>query len=64
MNRDEREIPLMMHSQHLWDTLPNEIGADMGFRRNGLVYVTRTRSSSRTGRPGSTWRSPIRWARA
>ncbi len=41
MNRDEREIPLMMHSQHLWDTLPNEIGADMGFRRNGLVYVTK-----------------------
>lgn len=41
MNRDEREIPLMQHSQHLWDTLPGEIGAEMGFRRNGLVYVTK-----------------------
>ena len=41
MNRDEREIPLMQHSQHLWDTLPAEIGAEMGFRRNGLVYVTK-----------------------
>ncbi|WP_198378217.1 NAD(P)/FAD-dependent oxidoreductase [Neoroseomonas rubea] len=40
-NRDEREIPLMQHSQALWDSLPAEIGADMGFRRNGLVYVTK-----------------------
>jgi glycine/D-amino acid oxidase-like deaminating enzyme len=41
MNRDEREIPLMQHSLELWGRLPEEIGADMGFRRNGLVYVTR-----------------------
>jgi glycine/D-amino acid oxidase-like deaminating enzyme len=41
LNRDEREIPLMQHSQELWDRLPAEIGADMGFRRNGLVYVTK-----------------------
>ncbi|MBR0649171.1 FAD-binding oxidoreductase [Roseomonas terrae] len=41
MNRDEREIPLMQHSHELWERLPAEIGADMGFRRNGLVYVTK-----------------------
>lgn len=41
LNRDEREIPLMQHSHELWETLPGEIGADMGFRRNGLVYVTK-----------------------
>ena len=41
LNRDEREIPLMQHSQSLWDSLPAEIGADIGFRRNGLVYVTK-----------------------
>lgn len=40
-NRDEREIPLMQHSQELWDALPAEIGADMGLRRNGNVYVTK-----------------------
>ena len=40
-NRDEREIPLMQHSQELWDTLPAEIGADMGLRRNGNIYVTK-----------------------
>lgn len=41
LNRDEREIPLMQHSQALWDRLPAEIGAEMGFRRAGLVYVTK-----------------------
>jgi glycine/D-amino acid oxidase-like deaminating enzyme len=41
LNRDEREIPLMQHSLDLWDRLPVEIGADMGFRRNGLIYVTK-----------------------
>ncbi len=41
LNRDEREIPLMQHSMALWDSLPAEIGADMGFRRVGLTYVTK-----------------------
>lgn len=41
MNRDEREIPLMQHSIELWNRLPAEIGADMGYRRNGLTYVTK-----------------------
>jgi len=41
-NRDEREIPLMQRSLDLWEGLPAEIGADLGFRRDGLVYVTRS----------------------
>lgn len=40
-NRDEREIPLMQKSLELWDGLAGEIGADVGFRRNGLLYVTK-----------------------
>jgi glycine/D-amino acid oxidase-like deaminating enzyme len=40
-NRDEREIPLMQHSMELWASLPQEIGADLGFRRKGIVYVTK-----------------------
>lgn len=40
-NRDEREIPLMQHSLETWGRLSDEIGADTGFRRNGLVYVTK-----------------------
>ncbi len=41
LNRDEREIPLMQHSLEIWGRLGEEIGADTGFRRNGLVYVTK-----------------------
>ena len=39
-NRDEREIPLVQRSLAMWGELAEEIGADLGFRRNGLVYVT------------------------
>ncbi|HKM61174.1 MAG TPA: FAD-binding oxidoreductase, partial [Acidisphaera sp.] len=42
-NRDLREVPLMRHSMELWDSLPGKIGADLGFRRNGLIYVTKNR---------------------
>ena len=40
-NRDRRELPLMQHSMALWATLDSEINADMGFRRTGLIYVTK-----------------------
>lgn len=42
-NRDVRELPLAMKGMQLWDRLGDEIGDDLGFRRNGLVYAT-TRS--------------------
>lgn len=44
MDRDEREIPLMQHSIKLWNRLPAEISADMGYRRNGVVYATKDRA--------------------
>ncbi|HYZ63348.1 MAG TPA: FAD-dependent oxidoreductase, partial [Acetobacteraceae bacterium] len=40
-NRDERELPLIIRSLEIWGGLADEIGADTGFRRNGLIYVTR-----------------------
>ncbi len=43
-NRDEREIPLMLRSLELWAGLREETGADLGFRRDGLIYVTRSRA--------------------
>ncbi len=39
-DRDEAEIPLIKESLRLWDGLSAEIGADTGFRRTGLLYVT------------------------
>ena len=44
LNRDEREIPLMQHSLGLWEKLQAESRADLGFRRHGLVYVTKDRA--------------------
>jgi len=43
-NRDARELPLAMKGMQLWDRLGEEIGEDLGFRRNGLVYAS-TRSA-------------------
>jgi glycine/D-amino acid oxidase-like deaminating enzyme len=39
-NRDVREMPLSGLAMRLWDTLAQEIGRDLGFRRCGLVYAT------------------------
>ncbi len=39
-HRDLRELPLAMKSLELWGTLSKELGAETGFRRTGLLYVT------------------------
>ena len=39
-DRDEAEIPLIKESLRLWGDLSAEIGADTGFRRTGMLYVT------------------------
>lgn len=38
MGRDIREMPLMIHAMKLWDELATTIGADPGFRRQGITY--------------------------
>ena len=40
-NRDLHELPLAMYSLRRWGELGEEIGADLGFRRTGSLYVTR-----------------------
>lgn len=39
-NRDFRELPLAQRSLEMWGGLSEELGADTGFRRTGLIYVT------------------------
>jgi len=41
-NRDIAEIPMAQHSLRMWEELQAETNEDLGFRRNGLVYVTRS----------------------
>ena len=38
MGRDPREIPLMKHSMQIWAGLADLIGADPGFRVDGITY--------------------------
>ncbi len=38
--RDTREIPMMLESLRIWDTLEVEIGEDVGFTRSGCLYMT------------------------
>lgn len=56
-NRDKRELPLSRLSMELWDGLSQEIGADTGFRRSGLIYVTKSEAEL------ATWSSWIDMAR-
>jgi glycine/D-amino acid oxidase-like deaminating enzyme len=39
--RDKAEIPLIKESLAIWGRLQEEIGADPGFRRQGILYLTR-----------------------
>ena len=43
-NRDERELPLIIHALQRWEELTKETGEDLGFRRSGLVYATGNQS--------------------
>lgn len=56
-NRDARELPLAMSGMRLWDGLAEEIGEDLGFRRNGLVYAT---TSAENMAQWERWRATAR----
>ena len=40
--RDEAELPIMMESARLWNGLAEEIGEDVGYRQNGVLYLAST----------------------
>ncbi|EAV41824.1 agaE protein [Roseibium aggregatum IAM 12614] len=39
-NRDARELPMATRSLALWDELAASVGAELGFRRCGLLYLS------------------------
>ena len=39
-NRDARELPMATKALGLWDQFRQELGADLGFRRCGLLYLS------------------------
>lgn len=38
-DRDERELPLMMHALELWDSMHQRTGRDVGFVRSGITFA-------------------------
>jgi glycine/D-amino acid oxidase-like deaminating enzyme len=39
MGRDPRELPLIVEAMRLWEEMPELVGADIGFRRTGILYL-------------------------
>lgn len=37
--RDPAEIPLAIEAQRIWEGLADEVGADLGFRQTGVLYI-------------------------
>ena len=44
MGRDEAEIPLAIESLRLWGRMNQEVGAETGFRKSGIVYLCESQS--------------------
>jgi len=42
MGRDLAEVPLAVESVRMWDRMAERVGADVGFRRAGVLYVADT----------------------
>ncbi|MDB5552615.1 MAG: hypothetical protein JWL86_2599 [Rhizobium sp.] len=39
MGRDPRELPLIVEAMRLWESMDDLVGADIGFRRTGILYL-------------------------
>ena len=39
MGRDPRELPLIVVAMRLWEEMGYLVGADVGFRRPGILYL-------------------------
>lgn len=42
MSRAKHDIPLSLESDRLWAEMPARVGADVGYRQAGILYVART----------------------
>jgi glycine/D-amino acid oxidase-like deaminating enzyme len=51
-NRDARELPMATQALGLWDRFRQELGADLGFRRCGLLYLSQDEAEIETW---ATW---------
>src|SRR5690606_18342981 len=42
MGREEDDLPLALASDRLWAAMAERVGADVGYRRAGIMYIART----------------------
>ncbi len=42
--RDISDLPLSVESDRLWAEMPERVGADVGYRQAGIMYVARTKA--------------------
>ncbi|ABQ70106.1 FAD dependent oxidoreductase [Rhizorhabdus wittichii RW1] len=42
IGREEHDLPLSLASERLWTAMVDRVGADVGYRRAGIMYVART----------------------
>lgn len=44
MGRSPEDLPLALAAESLWGAMPKRVGADVGYRQAGIMYVARSRS--------------------
>ena len=42
MGRAAPDVPLSVASDRLWEAMPGRVGADVGYRKAGIMYLART----------------------
>lgn len=42
MNRAKHDVPMSLASDQLWARMPERVGAEVGYRQAGILYVART----------------------
>lgn len=42
MGREKQDVPLALASERLWAAMPERVGADVGYRQAGIMYVARS----------------------
>lgn len=42
MGREKLDVPLSLASDRLWMEMPQRVGADVGYRQAGIMYIART----------------------
>lgn len=46
LGRDDAEMPIMMEATRLWQGMADRIGADVGFRSEGIIYLAESEATA------------------